>query len=66
MKVEEYISTFNTATIKMTIAENNDAERNEELVNLRPRKRVYISDITLSVTSTLNTAYTVKKPVTLQ
>lgn len=41
MKVEKYISPFNTATIKMTIAENNDAERNEELVNPWPTKRVW-------------------------
>lgn len=41
MKVEEYISAFNTATIKTTIAENNDAERNEELVNPWTRRRVF-------------------------
>lgn len=41
IKVEEYISAFNTATIKTTIAENNDAERNEELVNPWTRKRVF-------------------------
>lgn len=38
-KEEEHISTFITATIKMTIAKNNDGERNEELVNPWLRRR---------------------------
>lgn len=69
-KAEEHISTFKAATIKMTTAKNNDAERKRGARKPLAREESgvdgYISDITLSVTSTLNTAYIVKKPVTLQ